>query len=75
MAAVPSNYDFQPYGAGAKRYGAGRDAPNIGPSDPMGYKERELRSRARSNAIMRRLKATQAGNYMSPGFLGGSGGV
>lgn len=69
MTEVPSNYGFNSYAAGNKQYGGGRSAPNIGPSDPIGYKERDLRARARSNAIQRRLKAAQGGNFMSANFL------
>jgi len=34
--------------------------PNIGPVDRLGYKERDLKSRARRNVILRRLKAKQS---------------
>lgn len=55
-----------PYAAGKKRYGvSGRDAPNIGPSDPTGYKERDAKAGARRNAVLRRLKAQQKGAYAS----------
>lgn len=69
MDGAPSNYGFNSYAAGTKRYGAGRDMPNIGPSDPLGYKERDLRTRARNNAILRRLQALQSGNTMSANYL------
>lgn len=57
---------FLPYAAGDKIYGGGRDAPNIGPVDPTGYRERDLKYHARRVAIQRRLKQLQSGNYMSP---------
>lgn len=56
---------FLPYAAGDKIYGGGRDAPNIGPVDSTGYRERDLKYQARRSAILRRLKAMQAGNYGS----------
>jgi hypothetical protein len=57
---------FLPYAAGDKVYGGGRDAPNIGPVDPSGYNERDLKYQARRDAILRRMKAMQTSNYMSP---------
>lgn len=56
---------FLPYAAGDKIYGGGRDAPNIGPVDPMGYKERDGKYAARRAAMLRRLKSTQNGNFAS----------
>ncbi len=55
-----------PYAAGDKIYGGGRDAPNIGPVDPMGHQERDLKYQARRAAMLRRLQAVRAGNYMNP---------
>lgn len=60
---------FNSYAAGNKHYGGGRSAPNIGPVDPMGYKERDAKNRINKNAIMRRIKAQQSGNYMSADYL------
>lgn len=57
---------FNPYAAGDKIYGGGRDAPNIGPVDPTGHNERDLKYHARRVAIQRRLKALQSNNYGSP---------
>lgn len=58
-----------PYAAGNKRYGvSGRDAPNIGPSDPTGYKERDAKAGATRNAVLRRLKAKQRGRYASQDY-------
>jgi hypothetical protein len=48
---------FNPYAAGRKMYGAGRDFPTIGPVDKMGYKERDAQASARKRAVMRRLKS------------------
>lgn len=62
---------FQPYAAGNKRYGAsGRSAPNIGPvGDKSGYRERDLKKKAMRNAMLKRMKAGQAGRFMSPDWL------
>lgn len=57
---------YLPYAAGDKIYGGGRDAPNIGPVDPTGYRQRDLKYQARRSAMLRRLQAVQSGNYMSP---------
>lgn len=56
---------YLPYAAGNKIYGGGRDAPNIGPVDPTGHRERDLKYHARRVAIQRRLKAMQSQNYGS----------
>jgi hypothetical protein len=56
---------FLPYSAGRKIYGGGRDAPNLGPVDATGYRERDLKYQARRTVMLRRLKAMQAGNYGS----------
>lgn len=57
---------FLPYSAGDKIYGGGRDAPNIGPVDPTGHRERDLKYQARRTAMLRRLKAFKNKNYASP---------
>lgn len=57
---------FLPYSAGRKIYGGGRDAPNLGPVDPTGHNERDLKYQARRSAMLRRLKAVQSGNFGSP---------
>lgn len=58
---------FLPYAVGNKIYGpGGRSSPTLGPVDPMGYQERDLKYDARRAAMLRRLKAQQAGNYASP---------
>jgi hypothetical protein len=57
---------YLPYAAGKKIYGGGRDAPNIGPVDPTGHNERDLKYQARRSAMLRRLKAQQQGNFGSP---------
>ncbi len=62
-------YDIQPYAVGNKIYGGGRPFPNIGPSDPLGYKERDARLSAKRSAVLRRMKANMSGNYMSADWL------
>lgn len=57
---------FLPYAAGDKIYGGGRDAPNMGPVDPMGHKTRDLKYQARRTAMQRRLKALKNANFASP---------
>lgn len=57
---------FLPYAAGDKIYGGGRDAPNLGPVDPTGHRERDLKYQARRTAMLRRLKASATNNYASP---------
>lgn len=56
---------YLPYTAGNKVYGGGRDAPNFGPVDSMGYKERDLKYQARRDAMLRRLEAIKKKNFMS----------
>lgn len=63
---------FNPYSAGAKVYGGGRSAPNIGPVDPLGYKERDAKKRSMNKKIaMRKLKAKKTGNFFSADFMRG----
>lgn len=57
---------YLPYAAGKKIYGGGRDAPNIGPVDPTGHNERDLKYQARRTAMQRKLKAVKRGDYQSP---------
>ncbi len=56
---------YLPYAAGKKIYGGGRDAPNLGPVDPTGHRERDLKYQARRDAMLRRLKALKTKNYAS----------
>lgn len=57
--------DLRPYAVGKRIYGGGRSFPNIGPSDPLGYKERDAKTAARRSALLRRMKAKQSGKHMS----------
>lgn len=71
MVAPGQAYDFNSYAAGNKVYGFGRSAPNYGPVDKMGYRERDAAVRLKRNAMLRRLKASASQNYMNPDYLGG----
>lgn len=58
---------IQKYGAGAKIYGAaGVTAPNIGPSNPAGYMDRDMKAKQLRNAMLKRMKLTQAGKTAVP---------
>lgn len=59
---------FNPYAAGKKKYG-NKSAPNVGPVDKSGYRERDARAKAHREALLRRLKAGQQKRYMSPDYL------
>lgn len=59
---------FLPYAAGNKIYGGGSDAPNMGPVDPMGYRDRDLKYQARRTALQRRLKAASTGDFANPDY-------
>jgi hypothetical protein len=64
---------YNPYAAGPKQYGGtGRNNPTAGPvsgSGRQGYALRDLQIRAKQNAYLSRMKAAQAGDYMSAGGL------
>lgn len=62
---------FQPFGAGPKRYGpTGRTSPNIGPTSNLaGYRTRDQQAQVKRNAVLARLKAGQKNNYMSRQYL------
>lgn len=64
-------YDFNSYAVGNKVYGGGRTNPTSGPVDKLGYRERDAITRAKRNALLRRLKATAAKNFNSKDYLGG----
>lgn len=69
MAYIASHQkEFLPYLVGDKVYGGGRSFPNLGPSDPLGYRERDLKARARRAAMLRRLKAQQRREFMSADY-------
>lgn len=52
---------FNSFAAGDKKYGT-RGSPNLGPTSNLeGYRERNLTTNARKNAIMRRLQSKNGG--------------
>lgn len=61
--------DIVPYSVGNRIYGGGRPFPTMGPVDPMGYRERDLQTSARRDAVLRKLKSLQAGKYASADAL------
>lgn len=66
MAYNPrSTASMAPYSVGNKIYGGGRSFPTMGPVDKMGYRERDNKSKARRDAILRRMKAMQLGKFNS----------
>lgn len=70
MAYTPQiAYDFNPYSVGNKIYGGGRSFPTSGHVDPTGYKERDLQTKSRRAALLRRMRAQQSGDYMSADYL------
>lgn len=74
MAYTPEvAYSFNPYSVGDKIYGGGRSFPTSGPVDLSGYRERDLQTKARRAALLRRMQAQQAGNYMSADYLRSGG--
>lgn len=52
---------FSSYAAGNKTYGGGRSMPTLGPVDPLGYRERDLKLKARQNALLRYGQKRQVG--------------
>lgn len=54
---------YSRYAVGNKVYGGGRSAPNIGPVDKLGYKEREANNAAkfRRMALQKRLAMKRTG--------------
>lgn len=62
---------FNPYAAGRKVYGMGRDFPTMGPVDKSGYRKRDAEARARKRAVMRRLDTLKKtpNNMMQPDIL------
>jgi len=61
--------EFNPLAAGARMYGGGRMNPTSGPVEKAGYKERDLKRRAKLNALRAKTKAMSTKNYASPDFM------
>ena len=66
---------FNQYAAGAKQYGlAGGRTATTGPVSAQGqtgYDERDQKARARRQAVLQRMQASQNGNYMSAPYMRG----
>ncbi len=70
MAYTPrSTQSVAPYAVGNKIYGGGRSFPTMGPVDKLGYRERDAKTRARRDAILRRMKANSNAKYASADSL------
>lgn len=63
-------YLINKYAAGAKIYNGTRSMPNIGPVDKLGYRERDAKTKAKRNALLRYMKAHSKGKYASSDWLG-----
>lgn len=70
LRGAKGHNSFNPYAAGNKQYGA-KGAPNVGPVDKLGYRERDAKAKSKRSAVLRRLKARKKKNYMSPDSLRG----
>lgn len=60
---------YNPYAVGRKVYGAGRDAPNVGPTlaqGAIGYAERDAAAKTRRNAVLRRMQKAMTGQHAHP---------
>lgn len=60
-----STSSYNPYAVGNKVYGGGRSFPTAGMVDKQGYNERDAVSKARKDAILRRMKANDRGKFAS----------
>jgi hypothetical protein len=69
MSAYQGPAATNAYATGNKVYGAGRSNPTMGPVDPSGYRERDLATKTRRNAMLRRMQAQNKGNFNSPDWL------
>jgi hypothetical protein len=61
-------FEFNPYAAGAKIYNAMSSNPTSGPVDKTGYASRDRKLRARRNAILAKMKASNAGAFASSDY-------
>ena len=66
---ILGNYEFNPYAAGSKTYGAVSKSPTRGPVDKTGYAGRDARIKARKAAVAAALKSTATGAYANPNVL------
>lgn len=63
---MPQGQQYLPYSVGNRVYGGGRMFPTMGPVDILGYRERDLKHKARRQAMLNRLRARKQGNFMDP---------
>lgn len=59
------------YSAGNTVYGGGRPMPTVGPVNRAGYRDRDLKNKAKRNALLNRLRAGQGGKFKSSDYLRG----
>lgn len=70
MPPPQRNNQTFPYMVGNRVYNGFSPSPRVGPvADKSGYKERDLKHRARRNAILKRMKAKKKGKHMSADAL------
>ena len=62
-------FEFSPYAAGRKIYGAVGSSPNMGPVDKTGYAGRDRRLAARRNAVLQKMQGMNSGAFGSPDVL------
>ena len=62
-------FEFNPYAAGRKIYGAVGSSPTMGPVDKTGYASRDKRLAARKNAVLKRMQGMNSGAYGSADVL------
>lgn len=62
-------FEFSPYAAGRKIYGAVGSSPNMGPVDKTGYAGRDRRLAARRNAVLQKMQGMNSGAFSSPDVL------
>ena len=65
LVGPTANSGFNPYTAGERHYGGGRNFPTSGSVNKQGYAQRDNEARARRNALLQRMQQEQAGNYQS----------
>jgi hypothetical protein len=70
MPPFQRNNQSLPYAVGNRVYNGFSPSPRVGPvADRSGYKERDLKYRARRNAVLRRMKAKSKGKHLSADAL------
>jgi hypothetical protein len=62
-------FEFSPYAAGRKIYGAVGSSPTMGPVDKTGYAARDKKLAARRNAVLQKMQGMNKGAYSSPDVL------